>query len=260
MRLTVLGSGDAAGIPVQGCSCSLCRQARAVRHLRRRPTSLLIQEGNERLLLQAGNAEQVRNDWQDPPSAVLLSSWQPPHWAGLIPLHLGAGPEVPVYGPAVLDHVPWLAQQHGRLVAHASLRDDQPLSLGRFQIRPFALDPEGRLLAYGIITGEQRLLFVPQLETLDTAAMAAIASWAPQAAVLDCPSTGRPNERLARVAEMHRQCGRPALLLTGIDHRMDQWLQQQAPTLPPGIRLTRDDQRLDIAYLNEHRRLDSALA
>jgi len=99
MQLILTGSADAAGIPVPGCVCTLCRQARAVRHLRRRPTGLVLQDGTERLLTEAGAADLGRSDWLEPPHAVLLSSWEPPHWAGLVRLHLGKGAGLPVFGP-----------------------------------------------------------------------------------------------------------------------------------------------------------------
>lgn len=255
MRLTLTGSGDAAGTPVHGCSCALCRQARAVRHLRRRPTCLALQEGSERLLIEAGNADLARNDWLEVPNAVLLCGWAPPHWTGLVRLHLGRGTPLPVFGPRDSNCPSWLAQTPGQLTIQAVLTAGQETPIGRFQVHAFTLSADPDLLAYGISCGEQRLVYIPATVSLSADDTHRIALWEPQAVVLSCPTEGRPEQRLATVTTLHKQLERPTLLLTGIDHHLDQWLQQYAEPLPPGIRVARDDQRLDMTYLNEHRRL-----
>lgn len=260
MHITLSGTGDAAGVPVHGCRCQLCRQARAVRHLRRRPTSLRIQEGNTQLLVEAGTRELVQQDWLESPDAVLLCSWQPEHWAGLIPLHLGAGTSIPVYGPVTQLTETWLATTAGQLTAHPSLTAGHTALVGRLQIQPFALDTTGQLLAYGIVSGEQRLAYLPSSPLLDGNDLIDLAAWQPQAIIMSCPSTGRPADRVTQIINLHQQLGRPTLLLTGIDHHLDTWLAHYAPPLPPGIRATRDDQRIDVSYLNEYRRLDEAIA
>ena len=258
MRLTLNGSGDAAGIPVHGCDCSLCRQARAVRHLRRRPTCLTLQEGNERLLIEAGNADLARNDWLESPTAVLLCSWAPPHWTGLVRLHLGRGAALPVFGPGDSASPSWLSHTPGQLTVQATLQPEHETPIGRFRVHAFALAADPELLAYGIACGEQRLAYIPATSQIDPSDAQAIAAWQPQVVVLGSPTQGRPEQRLAAVRDLHQQLDRPTLLLTGIDHHLDQWLQSHAEPLPTGVRVAQDEQRLDMAYLNEYRRLDEA--
>lgn len=255
MRLTVIGSADAAGIPVHGCGCTLCRQARAVRHLRRRPTSLMLQEGDERLLIDAGDADVMRSDWREPPSAALLSGWDTPRWAGLVRLHLGRGKELPLFGPERGGCPEWLAQTPGPLSARAVLLPGQEIAIGRFQVLPFALAAAPELLGYGIRSGEQRLAYVPAAPQLSDAEAERIGEWQPQVLVLASPTDGRPADRLEAVVRLHELTGRPTLLLAGIDHHLDPWLTQHAGPLPSGIRTAQDAQRLDMTYLKEYRRL-----
>lgn len=258
MRLTITGSADAAGIPVQGCGCTLCRQARAVRHLRRRPGCLAVHEGGEQLLIEAGVAEPGRGDWDEAPTAVLLSSWEAPVWTGLVRLHLGKGPALPVFGPRHRADC-WLARTPGRLAVRAELTPDSETVIGRFRVRPFAVGSDAGLLGYGISCGEQRLAYLPVSDAIAAEQLALVAEWRPQTVVLGCPAQGRPDQRLEAVARLHARLGQPALLLVGIDHHLDQWLQQYAEPLPDGIRVAQDEQRLDMAYLNEYRRLGEAL-
>lgn len=256
MRVIVGGSGDAAGIPVHGCHCALCRQARAVRHLRRNPTSLTVQDGNDRLLILAGSPERTRRDWQEPPLAVLLCDWQAPHWAGLIGVHLGAGTEIPVLGPA--GGTGWLQSSPGRLSVRDSLRDGTTVPVGRFQIHPFALSGDTSAVALGLTCGEQRLLYLPWRPALDEDLAARLRAWRAQAVVMDCPGSGRAEARIRQLLAWHEQLAHPAILLTAIDHHLDHWLQRHGDTLPITIRVAHDDQRVELAYLREHRRLAQA--
>jgi phosphoribosyl 1,2-cyclic phosphate phosphodiesterase len=255
MRLTITGSADGAGIPVQGCGCTLCRQARAVRHLRRRPTCLSVQDGGEHLLIEAGLADLGRGDWSDAPTAVLLSSWEPPNWTGLVRMHLGKGPALPVFGPQRDASDCWLVRHPGRLQIDARLTPDHETVVGRFRVHPFRISDSSTELGYGISCGEQRLAYIPLSDNMTGKQVASIQQWRPQAVVLGCPSQGRPEQRLEAAARLHRELDQPALLLVGIDHHLDQWLSQYAGPLPDGMRATRDDQRVDMAYLNEYRRL-----
>ncbi|MES9991407.1 MAG: phosphonate metabolism protein PhnP, partial [Candidatus Thiodiazotropha sp.] len=54
MHLTLLGSGDAAGIPLYGCDCSHCAAAGRDTALRRTASSAMLDSGAQRFLLDAG--------------------------------------------------------------------------------------------------------------------------------------------------------------------------------------------------------------
>lgn len=260
VRLTLCGSGDAAGVPVHGCQCTVCRQARAVRHVRRRPTCLALQEGADELVIQAPTAEATRHGWDKSATAVLLCDWTPPSWAGLIRPHLGAGAELPVLGPAAVSTPPWLTQALGRTQARAVLVDGEEVAMGRFRVHPFALDEGSTTLALGVVSGEQRLLYLPRTAHLPNRLLERMRTWQPQVVIADFPGTGAADRRLAEALSWHEQLGQPALILTGVDHQVDHWLHSQTTALPAGIRVAHDDERLDLAYLNEHRRLDRVLA
>lgn len=255
MRILIAGSADPAGIPVAGCACTLCRQARAVRHLRRRPTCFTLTDGNDQLLVEAPVADLTRGDWGDAPSAILLSSWEPPNWTGLVPMHLGKGTAVPVFGPHRDGPDCWLAQRPGRLEVRPVLTADTETPVGRFRVRPFRAGASATRLALGISCGEQRLVYLPVTEAITPDQAQAIAAWHPQAVVLGAPAQGRPEQRLGAVVALHRDLGAPALLLAGIDHHLDHWLSRHAAPLPDGIRVLHDEQRLEMTYLAEYRRL-----
>lgn len=259
MQLTLIGSADDAGIPVHGCLCKLCRQARAVRHLRRRPRTLLLQSQGESLLVDAGTPDLDRRLMQAPVENVLLSDWRPTSWHGLLPVHLGTGTDTTVFGPLQPPLANGLAQQDGQLLLEAILQPGHEVLAGRFRILPFSLGEvsgeEQTILAYGIRDGEQRLLYLPGLQDYDAEVVGTMAAWRPDAVVAACPGKGTPAQRLEQLGSLYATLGQVPMLITGIDHHMDTWLQAHQPPLPDGIRIAEDNLRLTTSYLAEYRRL-----
>lgn len=259
MQLTVIGSADDAGIPVHGCLCKLCRQARAVRHLRRRPRTLLLQSQGESLLVDAGTPDLDRRLMQAPVENVLLSDWRPASWHGLLPVHLGSATDTTVFGPLPSPVSHCLSQQDGQLRLAATLQPGQETLAGRFCILPFSLGEtssgEQTTLAYGIRDGEHRLLYLPGRQHYDNEIVATLAAWRADAVVAGCPLMGSPSQRLEQLGQLYAALGQIPMLITAIDHHMDSWLQARQPELPDGIRLAEDGLRLTTSYLAEYRRL-----
>lgn len=91
MKIRFLGTGGSEGIPCLRCSCLHCEEARKTPHFRRAPTSVLIKEKNEALLIDAGFdpgflLEKVSLQ------GILLTHWHADHWAALPRLSWAARP------------------------------------------------------------------------------------------------------------------------------------------------------------------------
>ena len=54
MRLKLLGTGDAAGMPLYGCDCNRCTFVRSNPEYNRRSASALLEVDNKRYLIDAG--------------------------------------------------------------------------------------------------------------------------------------------------------------------------------------------------------------
>ncbi len=103
MQLTILGSGTSMGIPVIGCSCTVCTSNDPRNHRLR--TAALLEHAGTSILIDAGPdvrtqllRQQVRHI-----DAVLLTHAHTDHIGGiddLRPFTMGTGSALPLYGDA----------------------------------------------------------------------------------------------------------------------------------------------------------------
>jgi len=104
-RLTFLGSGDSQGVPRWWCDCEVCREARAAGVNARRRPSAMLEDGGERVLLDA--APEARLQLSDAGvralDAVLVTHAHNDHLLGLgeiADMARWTGTTVPVFAPA----------------------------------------------------------------------------------------------------------------------------------------------------------------
>ena len=99
MHLTLLGTGNAAGMPLYGCHCEYCLEALSNRVLKRSPCSALLKIEDKQYLIDAG---QVNLDERFPAgslSGVFVTHFHPDHVQGLFQLRWGINLSIPVYIP-----------------------------------------------------------------------------------------------------------------------------------------------------------------
>ena len=100
MRLTLLGTGDARQVPVYGCDCPACRNARADAGLRRRPCSALLECAGQRWLIDSGLVDLCERFPPHSLDGILQTHYHADHAQGLLHLRWGQGLVIPVHGPA----------------------------------------------------------------------------------------------------------------------------------------------------------------
>jgi phosphoribosyl 1,2-cyclic phosphate phosphodiesterase len=99
MRLTLLGTGDAAGMPLYGCDCAYCKAARKNPMLKRTPCSALLEVGEQHYLLDAGQSDLCERFPFGTLDGIFLTHFHPDHVQGLFHLRWGIGQSLPVYTP-----------------------------------------------------------------------------------------------------------------------------------------------------------------
>lgn len=100
LTLTLLGTADAAGIPVHGCDAPACAEARRYPWLRRLQSCVLVKSAQAHILLDMGNEAHMQRLYDVPLDAVFVTHLHIDHVAGLIALRWTRQPGgIPVYYP-----------------------------------------------------------------------------------------------------------------------------------------------------------------
>lgn len=183
MEVTVLGSGDALGMPVPLCGCDYCRNGP-----RRRRPALLVEDGGATVVLDAGPdlAEQLRMMGVTALDAVFVTHHHYDHVGGLWELfHAGltledhvmdptvyedAGPpqsEVPVYLTAcAVDHLREQQEALTSVLAEDRLVPGTPHEFGDLTVTPFPVDharPEFQTQGFRVESETGTVVYAPDL-------------------------------------------------------------------------------------------------
>ncbi|MEW5904393.1 MAG: phosphonate metabolism protein PhnP [Pseudomonadota bacterium] len=247
MRLTFLGTGAAGGVPLWGCDCPVCSQARVDASAMRRPNCALLEAGDTRLLLDAGVMDVAARFPYGALDAVLLTHFHVDHVQGLFHLRWGKG-ELQVYAPHDKDGCADLYKTPGVLrFRHVS--KFETFAVGDVRITPVPLVHSKPTLGYCIEHAGARLAYLSDCRELPPGTAEFLRDWQPHTVCLDCTyppgDEGSGNhfnlDGALELASRHPGC---EWVLMHIGHRFDSWLMQARRGLPRGIALARDGETL----------------
>jgi phosphoribosyl 1,2-cyclic phosphate phosphodiesterase len=244
MRLTLLGTGAAGGVPLYGCECPACTRARAQREYRRAPCCALIESGGQRLLIDAGLMDLEERFPAGMLTGVLLTHYHPDHVQGLFHLRWGVSEPIDVYGPPDSEGCADLYKNPGLLRFHR-LSKFAPLQLGDLAATPVPLIHSKPTFGYCLEHRRRRIAYLTDTCGLPPATREFLAGWRPQTVVLDCtyPPRAEPvrnHNDLTRALAIHKEIGEPELVLTHISHAFDTWLVANPGALPGTLTVARD--------------------
>lgn len=244
MRLTLLGTGDARQVPVYGCDCPACRNARADAGLRRRPCSALLECAGQRWLIDSGLVDLCERFPPHSLDGILQTHYHADHAQGLLHLRWGQGLVIPVHGPADPEGL-------ADLYKHPGILDfSQPF--GAFERRQWgALAATALPLVHSkptfgyLLEGASEEGTIRRLAYLtDTVGLPADSASRLLAApldllVLDCsmPPQERPprnHNDLTRALECIESLRPRRAVLTHVGHALDAWLLDHPAALPEG--------------------------
>lgn len=246
MRLQLLGTGAAGGVPLYGCHCPACDRARQHAEWVRRPCSALVESGSTRILLDAGLMDLTERFPPGQLDAIVLTHFHPDHVQGLFHLRWGRGEPIPVYCPPDEEGCADLFRHHG-LLRFMPVQKGVPFAIGDLSLTPVQLvhsrltygyhvrDPKGATLAYltDTVGLPDRTLRWLQTQAVDV--LCIDASYPPQATM-----TARNHNDLCLALQTAQQLNARQTLLTHIGHEADAWLMQAVDSLPPNVEVGRD--------------------
>ena len=181
MDVTLLGSGDAIGVPVPLCRCEYCRSASH----RRRP-ALLVEASDTTLLLDAGSdvAEQLRQVGTSDLDAVALThahhdhsdglhaiaqagKWPPEHLESTEEFEPADDPVAPVYLTATAhDHLRETRRYLLPMLRTEQIAPRRGFTIGELQVTPFAVDharPAFEMVGFVVESSDVRVVYAPDV-------------------------------------------------------------------------------------------------
>lgn len=246
MRLTLLGTGNAAQVPVYNCLCVACERARADPGYRRGPCCALLTAGGQQWLIDAGLTDLATRFAPGQLTGIIQTHYHADHAQGLLHLRWGINMRLPVLGPHDPDGLADLYKHPGILdfsgVLAPFVRHELMPGLA---LIPVPLTHSKPTLGYVFEHQGRRLAYLTDTAGLPDDTARFLAQAPVDAVVLDCsypPQAEPPRNHNDLVSALASVAGLSAgkVVLTHIGHQLDAWLMAQGPTLPGHVQFAYD--------------------
>jgi len=250
MKLTFLGTADAAGVPLFGCDCSICLQAKKGIG-RRKPCSAMIAFGDKTLLIDAGRADLIELFDQYHFNRILLTHYHTDHVQGLFHIRWGKkGINIPVHGPADHEGCADLLKHPGILDFSDYMQAFQTREFDGLSVIPLALNHSKITLGYCFEYKSKRLAYLTDTMGLPKETASFLIDWHPDVLIVDCShppeyENKRNHNDLHNALEIHRLISPEQTWLTHISHTFDTYQVMNGIDLPSNVHIASDGDSLN---------------
>jgi len=153
LTIVLIGTGGSEGIPVPGCNCPVCNEARLYKFLRRSTASMIITNYGTTITVDmsletSSYTEELYID------AVLVTHWHHDHIAGLYKFRWGGAP-VDLFAPKG-NADPEITRYPGNMRVHF-VKPLETVYVGDFTITPFKLNHTVETMGYLIRLGRNSI-------------------------------------------------------------------------------------------------------
>ena len=235
MRLKLLGTGNAAGMPLYGCDCNYCVQAAGDRSLQRTPCSALLEVDNMRYLLDAGQMNLADRFPAGSLDGIFITHFHPDHVQGLFHLRWGINQNLPVYTPPDTMGCADL-YKHPGILDFQPLKKFSELSLGQLTVTPLPLIHSKPTFGYLFEFNERKIAYLTDTKGMPDTTLELLTLNPPDIMVIDCSfvpySNNQTHNNLEDVFDLQKQVKSGKTILTHIGHDMDIWLKKNPDALP----------------------------
>ena len=252
MKLTFLGTGDTAQVPVYNCQCPACQRASQDKLFMRKPSSVLVQSGTDQWLVDGGHMDLCQRFAPGTLSGILQTHYHADHAQGLLHLRWGVNMRISVHGP--VDETGF-----ADLYRHPGILDfSQPFSafetrrLGeKLQVTALPLVHSKPCFGYLFEEEDGKIAYLTDTVGLGDDTYAWLQKQSLDYCIVDCshPPRETPPRNHNDLNTALKMCDGLAigtLLLTHIGHEMDNWLMSNPDVLPDHVKVARDGQTLAV--------------
>ncbi|MCW3147730.1 phosphonate metabolism protein PhnP [Stutzerimonas stutzeri] len=249
MRLTLLGTGDAAQLPVYNCGCPACARAQSEPAYRRGPCSALIECGGQSWLLDSGLTDLCERFAPGSLSGILQTHYHADHAQGLLHLRWGTGLRIPVHGPDDPDGFADLYKHPGILDFSTPFAAFEQRMLGTLRVTALPLVHSKPTLGYLLEGHDRCIAYLTDTVGLPDSTRELLQDTALDVLVLDCSTPPRDtpprnHNDLTRALQSIEELQPAQAVLTHIGHELDAWFMQAPRELPENVCLARDGMTL----------------
>ncbi|MGB1109778.1 MAG: phosphonate metabolism protein PhnP [Gammaproteobacteria bacterium] len=244
MQLELLGTGSAGGMPLFGCPCAACEQARQNPKLSRESACARISHGEQSILIDAGLSDLHRRYGSADLSHMLLTHFHMDHVQGLFPLRWGRDAKIKVIGPDDPKGADDLFKHPGILDFSTKAHAFEPFPLAGMTITPLPLNHSRPTLGYVFEADGQRMAYLTDTLGLPEGTEDWLKMHPCDILVVDCSFPPTPSPRnhndlgeALRIIEISRA---KQGVLTHISDRMALWLLEHEAELPGHVRAAHD--------------------
>lgn len=245
MRLTLLGTGNAAGLPVYGCYCSACQRATVHPEYLRKTSCALLETPTQRWLIDAGLMDLTERFPPHNLSGILLTHYHMDHVQGLFHLRWGTNLNIPVISPDDTKGCDDLYKHPGILDFSQRAIPYRPFNLGDVRVVPLPLNHSKLTLGYCFEYSNQVIAYLTDTAGLQNEVQDLLTAAQPDYMVIDCSfapqaNTPKGHNDLNTVLALHERIKPKKTVLMHIDHTFEAWLIEQTDALPADIIVSSD--------------------
>lgn len=244
MRLTLLGSGNAAGMPLYGCHCQRCLVARANSELRRGPTSAMLEVNGKTYLIDAGQMDIADKYPAGAVDGFMLTHFHADHVQGLFHLRWGVGSQIPVYCPPDSFGCDDLFAHPG-ILDFRTQRKFESFMLDDLIVTPLPLIHSKVTFGYLLEYENKSIAYLTDTKGLPPRTLSCLKEKKLELLVIDTSyppgieSSGHNN--LDETLAIHKRIDANRVVLTHIGHDLDVWLVDHSASLPSSVVVGRDN-------------------
>lgn len=245
MSLTLLGTGDAAQIPVYGCECAICVRAHAIKAYRRLPCCALLEVNGQKLLIDSGLTDLAERFPKGTLKHILQTHYHADHVQGLLHLRWGVGEKIHVLGPQDDEGFADLFKHAGILDFSNRLVHGQTWQWQNVTITALAMNHSKPTLGYVLDDGISCIAYLTDTVGLPDETLSYLSGMHLDCLVIDCAyppqePTPRNHNDFNVVKYLATVLHCKEIVLTHISHQMDEWVINLSEPLPPPFVLAHD--------------------